>query len=223
MLENYSVQLAGQIDFKSQILDSVGEEFNIDSPRQLGDILFDKLVLKSKAKKTKTGQYQTGEDVLKKLINTHPIIGQVLEYRKLKKLLSTYVEPLPKLVNAQTGRLHTSYMQTVASTGRLSSKDPNLQNIPVRTEAGREIRKAFIPADKDHVLLAADYSQVELRVAAAMSNDSGLVEAFQEGIDIHTATAAKVFGVGLDEVDRLQRSQAKAVNFGILYGKERLA
>ena len=220
MLENYSVQLAGQIDsLKSQILDSAGEEFNVDSPRQLGEILFEKLVLTSNAKKTKTGQYQTGEDVLKKLIHTHPIIGQVLEYRKLKKLLSTYVEPLPKLVNSQTGRLHTSYMQTVASTGRLSSKDPNLQNIPVRTEEGREIRKAFIPADKDHVLLAADYSQVELRVAAAMSNDPGLVEAFKEGIDIHTATAAKVFGVGLDEVDRLQRSQAKAVNFGILYGQ----
>lgn len=220
MLKNYSVQLTGQIDsLKSQILDSAGEEFNVDSPRQLGEILFEKLVLTSKAKKTKTGQYQTGEDVLKKLIHTHPIIGQVLEYRKLKKLLTTYVEPLPKLVNSQTGRLHTSYMQTVASTGRLSSKDPNLQNIPVRTEAGREIRKAFIPGDKDHVLLAADYSQVELRVAAAMSNDPGLVEAFKEGIDIHTATAAKVFGVGLDEVDRLQRSQAKAVNFGILYGQ----
>lgn len=220
MLENYSVQLAGQIDsLKSQILNSAGEEFNVDSPRQLGEILFDKLVLTSKAKKTKTGQYQTGEDVLKKLKHTHPIIVQVLEYRKLKKLLSTYVEPLPKLVNPQTGRLHTSYMQTVASTGRLSSKDPNLQNIPIRTEAGREIRKAFIPADKDHVLLAADYSQVELRVAAAMSNDPGLVEAFKEGIDIHTATAAKVFGVGLNEVDRLQRSQAKAVNFGILYGQ----
>ena len=182
-------------------------------------MLFDNLQLSTKAKKTKTGQYQTGEDVLKKLVDTHPIINQVLEFRKLKKLLSTYVEPLAKLVNPKTGRLHTSYMQTVASTGRLSSKDPNLQNIPVRTDAGREIRKAFIPADSNHVLLAADYSQVELRVAAAMSKDPGLVEAFRDGIDIHTATAAKVFGVALEEVDRTQRSQAKAVNFGILYGQ----
>jgi DNA polymerase-1 len=220
MLEKYSVQLSGQIEtLRSSILESAGAEFNVDSPRQLGEVLFDNLRLSAKAKKTKTGQYQTGEDVLKKLIDTHPIVSQVLEYRKLKKLLSTYVEPLPKLVNPRTGRLHTSYMQTVASTGRLSSKDPNLQNIPVRTEAGREIRKAFIPADSDHVLLAADYSQVELRVAAAMSKDPGLVEAFRDGIDIHTATAAKVFGVALDEVDRTQRSQAKAVNFGILYGQ----
>ena len=220
MLEGYSIKLGGQIeDLKSSILESAGIDFNVDSPRQLGEVLFDNLELNAKAKKTKTGQYQTGEDVLKKLIDKHPIISKVLEYRKLKKLQSTYVEPLPKLVNSKTGRLHTSYMQTVASTGRLSSKDPNLQNIPIRTEAGREIRKAFIPADDDHVLLAADYSQVELRVAAAMSNDPGLVEAFKDGIDIHTATAAKVFGVSLDEVDRTQRSQAKAVNFGILYGQ----
>lgn len=220
MLENYSVDLSGQIDtLRASILSSSGVEFNVDSPRQLGEVLFDNLQLSTKAKKTKTGQYQTGEDVLKKLVDTHPIINQVLEFRKLKKLLSTYVEPLAKLVNPKTGRLHTSYMQTVASTGRLSSKDPNLQNIPVRTDAGREIRKAFIPADSNHVLLAADYSQVELRVAAAMSKDPGLVEAFRDGIDIHTATAAKVFGVALEEVDRTQRSQAKAVNFGILYGQ----
>ena len=220
MLEKYSFQLSGQIEsLRSSILESADVEFNVDSPRQLGEILFDNLQLSAKAKKTKTGQYQTGEDVLKKLVGTHPIISQVLEYRKLKKLLSTYVEPLPKLVNEKTGRLHTSYMQTVASTGRLSSKDPNLQNIPIRTEAGREIRKAFIPADSNHVLLAADYSQVELRVAAAMSQDPGLVEAFNEGIDIHTATAAKVFGVELEDVDRTQRSKAKAVNFGILYGQ----
>ena len=220
MLENYSVDLSGQIDtLRASILSSAESEFNVDSPRQLGEILFDKLQLSAKAKKTKTGQYQTGEDVLKKLVDTHPVVSQVLEYRKLKKLHSTYVEPLPKMVNPKTGRLHTSYMQTVASTGRLSSKDPNLQNIPIRTDAGREIRKAFIPADSDHVLLAADYSQVELRVAAAMSKDPGLVEAFRDGIDIHTATAAKVFGVALEEVDRTQRSQAKAVNFGILYGQ----
>ena len=220
MLNDYSVKLANQIStLRSAILESAGVEFNVDSPRQLGEVLFDNLQLFAKAKKTKTGQYQTGEDVLKKLVDTHPIISQVLEYRKLKKLLSTYVEPLPKLVNENTGRLHTSYMQTVASTGRLSSKDPNLQNIPIRTDAGREIRKAFIPADSNHILLAADYSQVELRVAAAMSNDPGLVDAFKKGIDIHTATAAKVFNVGLDDVDRTQRSQAKAVNFGILYGQ----
>lgn len=220
MLNDYSVKLADQIStLRSAILESAGVEFNVDSPRQLGEVLFDNLQLSAKVKKTKTGQYQTGEDVLKKLVDTHPIISQVLEYRKLKKLLSTYVEPLPKLVNENTGRLHTSYMQTVASTGRLSSKDPNLQNIPIRTDAGREIRKAFIPADSNHVLLAADYSQVELRVAAAMSNDPGLVDAFKQGIDIHTATAAKVFNVDLDDVDRTQRSQAKAVNFGILYGQ----
>lgn len=220
MLEKYSLDLASSLEnLKSSILDSAGVEFNVDSPRQLGEVLFDTLQISAKAKKTKTGQYQTGEDVLKKLVENHPIVSLVLEYRKLKKLLSTYVEPLPKLVHPDTKRLHTSYMQTVASTGRLSSKDPNLQNIPVRTDAGREIRKAFIPKDDDHVLLAADYSQVELRVAAAMSNDPGLVGAFKNGLDIHTATAAKVFNVAHDEVNRIQRSQAKAVNFGILYGQ----
>ena len=220
MLENYSVTLTDQITtLKASIIKEAGVEFNVDSPKQLGELLFETLVITEKAKKTKTGQYQTGEDVLKKLVDLHPIISLVLEYRKLKKLLSTYVDPLPKLVHEKTGRLHTSYMQTVASTGRLSSKDPNLQNIPIRTDAGREIRKAFIPADKNHVLLAADYSQVELRVAAAMSNDPGLCEAFREGQDIHTATASRVFGVKLEDVDRSQRSQAKAVNFGILYGQ----
>ena len=204
---------------RATILESAGVEFNVDSPRQLGEILFENLQLYAKAKETKTGQYQTGEEVLKKLVDTHPIISQVLEYRELKKLLNTYVKPLPKLINENTGRLHTSYMQTVTSTGRLSSKDPNLQNIPIRTDAGREIRKAFIPSDPNHVLLAADYSQVELRVAAAMSNDPGLVDAFKQGIDIHTTTAAKVFNVCLEDVDRTQRSQAKAVNFGILYGQ----
>lgn len=220
MLEDYSVTLSVKIDeLKGQILEIAGEEFNVDSPRQLGTILFEKLQITEKAKKTKTGQYQTGEDVLKKLRDKHDIVDLVLNYRKLKKLLSTYVDPLPKLVNENTGRVHTHYMQTVASTGRLSSKDPNLQNIPIRTEEGRQIRKAFIPADENHVLLAADYSQVELRVAAAMSGDPGLCEAFKKGIDIHTATAARVFGVALEDVDRTQRSQAKAVNFGILYGQ----
>jgi len=220
MLESYNVDLGLQLDtLQDQILKEAGIEFNIDSPKQLGEILFEKLAITQKAKKTKTGQYQTGEDVLKKLADLHPIVPNILEYRKLKKLKSTYVEPLPKLVHPKTGRIHTSYMQTVASTGRLSSKDPNLQNIPIRTEAGRQIRKAFIPSDSDHVLLGADYSQVELRVAAAMSKDPGLCDAFKKGQDIHSATAAKVFGVPLEDVTREQRSQAKAVNFGILYGQ----
>jgi len=196
-----------------------GVPFSIDSPRQLGEVLFDHLAITDKAKKTKTGQYATGEDVLQKLVDTHPIVAEVLEYRQLNKLLSTYVRPLPELVDAETGRIHTQYMQAVAATGRLSSTQPNLQNIPIRTKRGREIRKAFVPRDADHVLLAADYSQVELRIVAALSQDHGLCTAFLEGADIHTATAAKVFGVPAEEVDRGQRSQAKAVNFGILYGQ----
>jgi DNA polymerase-1 len=181
--------------------------------------LFEELGIRNDAKKTKTGQYPTGEEILAKLVDEHPIIPQILEYRKLKKLRSTYVEPLPGMIHSETGRVHTHYMQTVAATGRLSSKDPNLQNIPVRTPEGREIRRAFVPADADHVLLAADYSQVELRIAAALSADPGLIEAFVAGADIHAATASKVFNVPMDEVTREQRSQAKAVNFGILYGQ----
>ena len=196
-----------------------GVPFSIDSPRQLGEVLFDHLAITEKAKKTKTGQYATGEDVLQKLVDKHPIVAEVLEYRQLNKLLSTYVRPLPELVDPETGRIHTQYMQAVAATGRLSSTQPNLQNIPIRTQRGREIRKAFVPRDQDHVLLAADYSQVELRIVAALSQDRGLCAAFLEGADIHTATAAKVFGVPAEEVDRGQRSQAKAVNFGILYGQ----
>ena len=196
-----------------------GVPFSIDSPRQLGEVLFDHLAIAEKAKKTKTGQYATGEDVLQKLANNHPIVGEVLEYRQLNKLLSTYVRPLPELVDDETGRVHTQYMQAVAATGRLSSTQPNLQNIPIRTARGREIRKAFVPRDADHILMAADYSQVELRIVAALSGDRGLCQAFNEGADIHTATAAKVFGIDPDAVDRGQRSQAKAVNFGILYGQ----
>ena len=196
-----------------------GVPFSIDSPRQLGEVLFDHLAITDKAKKTKTGQYATGEDILQKLVDAHPIVSEVLEYRQLNKLLSTYVRPLPELVDPVTGRVHTQYMQAVAATGRLSSSQPNLQNIPIRTARGREIRKAFVPRDADHVLLAADYSQVELRIVAALSGDRGLCQAFLDGADIHTATAAKVFGVALEEVDRGQRSQAKAVNFGILYGQ----
>jgi DNA polymerase-1 len=220
-LRTYSAELATKIDaLDAEIQSLAGKPFNVDSPRQLGPILFEDLAIPAgRLKKTKTGQYPTGEDVLAKLSEHHPIIDKILEYRKLKKLRSTYVEPLPELIHLETGRVHTHYMQTVAATGRLSSNNPNLQNIPIRTPEGREIRRSFVPADADHVLLAADYSQVELRIAAALSGDPGLVEAFVSGADIHAATAAKVFNVPLDEVTREQRSQAKAVNFGILYGQ----
>jgi DNA polymerase-1 len=220
MLGEYNIDLSGQLkDLQSKIFEEAGEDFNIDSPKQLGSILFETLVITDNARKTKTGQYQTGEDVLKKLCDKHPIVPLVIEYRKLKKLKSTYVEPLPKLIHSKTGRIHTSYMQTVTSTGRLSSKDPNLQNIPIRTEAGRQIRKAFIPKDSNNILLGADYSQIELRVAAAMSKDPGLCNAFLNNQDVHAATASKVFNVNIKDVTREQRSQAKAVNFGILYGQ----
>ena len=219
-LSQFSATLADQLDaLQKSIQGHAGIPFNVDSPKQLGEVLFEHLDIPAKVKKTKTGQYPTSEAVLSKLKDKHPIVAQVLEYRKLKKLRSTYVEPLPALILEETGRVHTTYMQVVAATGRLSSKDPNLQNIPIRTEQGREIRKAFVPRDSEHVLVAADYSQVELRIAAAMSKEHGLIEAFQKGEDIHAATAAKVFGVALEDVTREQRSQAKAVNFGILYGQ----
>jgi len=219
-LAEYSETLGHQIDALSEeIQNHAGQVFNIDSPKQLGPILFETLEIKAKIKKTKTGQYPTGEEVLEKIRDAHPIVPAVLRYRKLKKLKSTYVDPLPMLIHPESGRVHTTYQQTVAATGRLSSKDPNLQNIPIRTEEGRAIREAFIPRDENHVLLAADYSQVELRIAAALSKDSGLVDAFVKGDDIHTATAAKIFGVTSDAVDREMRSKAKAVNFGILYGQ----
>ena len=219
-LTRFSAALQSQLEvLQADIQRLAGSPFNVDSPKQLGDILFEHLGITAKVKKTKTGQYPTSEAVLSKLKDAHPIVGKVLEYRKLKKLRSTYVEPLPALVNPSTGRVHTTYMQVVAATGRLSSKDPNLQNIPIRTEQGREIRKAFIPSGPNRTLLAADYSQVELRIAAAMSQEQGLIQAFQAGEDIHAATAAKVFGVPVEEVTRDQRSQAKAVNFGILYGQ----
>jgi DNA polymerase-1 len=219
-LTNYNEELSTKIEaLTTAIHEHAGQEFNIDSPKQLGPILFETLAIPAKVKKTKTGQYPTGEEVLEKIKAAHPIVEAVLKYRKLKKLKSTYVEPLPKLVNAHSGRIHTTYQQTVAATGRLSSKDPNLQNIPIRTPEGQAIRKAFIPRDEDHVLIAADYSQVELRIAAALSKDQGLVDAFVQGMDIHTATAAKVFQVEPEAVDREMRSKAKAVNFGILYGQ----
>ena len=205
-------------ELELKIYQKSGEEFNIASPRQLGVILFDKLNLVDKPKKTKTGQYSTSEDVLSYLAKDHKIIRNVLDYRGLAKLKSTYVDALPEQVEPITGRVHTDYMQTVAATGRLSSNNPNLQNIPIRTERGRQIRKAFIPRDKDHVLLAADYSQIELRIIAALSKEEVMIEAFKNGEDIHASTAAKVFQIPLKEVTREQRGNAKTVNFGIIYG-----
>ena len=196
-----------------------GEPFNIDSPKQLGEILFEKLQISSKAKKTKTGQYATSEDILQKHEHDHPIIGHILEYRQLRKLKSTYVDPLPTLCDPIDGRIHSNFMQTVTATGRLSSNNPNLQNIPVRSAKGREIRRAFVPRSSDFQLMAVDYSQIELRIIAALSQDPNMIAAFKSGHDIHAATAAKVFHTSIDEVTREQRSAAKAVNFGIIYGQ----
>jgi DNA polymerase-1 len=201
------------------IYEKAGVKFNIASPKQLGEVLFDKLQLNFKAKKTKTGQYQTGEDVLMALASKSDIVKDILDFRQLQKLKSTYVDALPTMINKKTSRIHTSYNQAVASTGRLSSNNPNLQNIPIRTERGREVRKAFIPRDQNHVLLSADYSQIELRLIAEISKDENMMEAFAQGLDIHTATAAKVYGIALEEVTSTQRRNAKAVNFGIIYGQ----
>jgi DNA polymerase I len=219
-LKSFSKELGADIEqLEKKILELAGIDFNIDSPKQLGEMLFDHLKIDEKAKKTKSGQYVTREDTLQKLASKHEIIPLILDYRSVKKLKSTYVDSLPELVNPATKRIHTNYMQTVAATGRLSSNNPNLQNIPIRTERGRLIRKAFIPRDEKHVILAADYSQVELRIIAALSGDQGMIEAFKNGLDIHAATASKVFNVALEEVTRDQRSKAKAVNFGIAYGQ----
>ena len=201
-----------------KIYREAGEEFNIASPKQLGEILFEKLKLVDKPKKTKTGQYSTAEDVLSYLAKDHEIIQSVLDYRGLSKLKSTYVDALPEQIEESTGRVHTDYMQTVAATGRLSSNNPNLQNIPIRTERGRQVRKAFVPRDENYTLLAADYSQIELRIIAALSDESTMIEAFKNGEDIHASTASKVFNVPLKDVTREQRSNAKTVNFGIVYG-----
>jgi DNA polymerase-1 len=205
-------------NLEKSIYETAGEEFNIGSPKQLGEILFDKMKLVDKPKKTKTGQYSTAEDVLSYLAKDHEIIQNVLDYRGLAKLKSTYVDALPEQIESKTGRVHTDYMQTVAATGRLSSNNPNLQNIPIRTERGREVRKAFVPRDENYVLLAADYSQIELRIIAALSEEDTMIEAFKNGEDIHASTASKVFNVPIDEVTREQRSNAKTVNFGIIYG-----
>lgn len=204
---------------EKSIYQKAGVRFNISSPKQLGEVLFDKLQLDPKAKKTKTGQYKTGEDILLALAHKSDIVQDILSFRQLQKLKSTYVDAIPALINPLTGRVHTSYNQAVASTGRLSSTNPNLQNIPIRTIRGREIRKAFVARDADHVLLAADYSQIELRLVADMSKDEGMLDAFSKGLDIHRATAARVYGVSLEEVTSEQRRNAKAVNFGIIYGQ----
>lgn len=219
-LKKFSKELEIELDkIEKKVIELAGEKFNLDSPRQLGEILFEKLAISKKAKKTKSGQYSTSEDVLQKHINDHEIVPLMLDYRSLRKLKNTYVDPLPELIDEKDGRVHTHFMQTVAATGRLSSTNPNLQNIPIRTEKGREIRKAFVPRDDNHWLMAADYSQIELRIIAALSEDENMVQAFKDGHDIHAATAARVYGVDIDKVDRTQRSNAKAVNFGIIYGQ----
>ncbi|PCE63210.1 DNA polymerase I [Sediminicola luteus] len=218
-LKELSNELSKDIDrLEAGIYEQAGETFNLASPKQLGPILFDKLKLVDKPKKTKTGQYSTAEDVLSYLAKDHQIVADILEWRSYKKLQSTYVDALPNEVNPNTQRIHTIYSQAVAATGRLSSNNPNLQNIPIRTKRGREVRKAFIPKDSEHILLAADYSQIELRIIAALSGEEAMMDAFKNGADIHASTAAKVFNVALDEVTREQRSNAKTVNFGIIYG-----
>ena len=206
------------LNLEQEIYAAAGEEFNIASPKQLGIVLFENMKLVDKPKKTKTGQYKTGEDILSALAKEHKIIRDILEYRGLAKLKSTYVDALPLQVEPSTGRVHTDYMQTVAATGRLSSNNPNLQNIPIRTERGRQVRKAFVPRNEEYTLLAADYSQIELRIIAALSEEETMIEAFKNGEDIHESTASKVFNVPLAEVTREQRSNAKTVNFGIIYG-----
>jgi DNA polymerase-1 len=219
-LKSMSVDMQKEIDaFEQQIYVTAGEKFNLASPKQLGDILFDKLKIGgTKQKKTKTGQYATGEEVLSYLANEHQIVRDILEWRQMVKLQSTYIDALPNQVDKKTGRVHTDYMQTVAATGRLSSTNPNLQNIPIRTEKGRLIRKAFIARDENYTLLSADYSQIELRIIAALCGEENMIKAFQNNEDIHKSTAAKVFNVPLDEVTKEQRSHAKTVNFGIIYG-----
>ena len=218
-LRSYSGELGETIiRLEREIIELAGRPFNVGSPRQLGEVLFDDLKLSDKPKKTKTGQYATSEAILEGLRKKHPIIESILNFRELKKLKSTYVDALPELVHKKTGRVHTSFNQTVAATGRLSSTNPNLQNIPIRTQNGRKVRAMFVPADENHVLMAADYSQIELRVIAALAEDEAMISDFKNGEDIHKATAAKVFEVPPEEVSREQRSNAKTVNFGIVYG-----
>lgn len=218
-LHLYSADLEKEIiALDQEIQQMAGTPFNVSSPKQVGDILFEVLKVAEKPKKTKTGQYATGEDILQKLAGKHPIINKILEYREVVKLKNTYVDALPLMVNPATGRVHTSFNQVVAATGRLSSDNPNLQNIPIRTSKGREIRRAFIARDENHVLLSADYSQIELRIIASLSKEHNMIEAFKSGHDIHAATAARVYGVELEAVTSDMRRNAKMVNFGIIYG-----
>ena len=219
-LREFSKELETDIaKLEKTVIEKAGVRFNIASPKQLGEVLFEKLQLDPKAKKTKTGQYQTGEDVLLALAAKSDIVRDILDFRQLQKLKSTYVDALPTMVNSKTGRVHTSYNQAVAATGRLSSNNPNLQNIPIRTERGREVRKAFIPRDSGHTIVSADYSQIELRIIAEISKDANMMDAFVKNLDIHTATAANVYNTPLEEVTGTQRRNAKAVNFGIIYGQ----
>jgi DNA polymerase-1 len=219
-LNEYSKELEKEAKLcEESVYRQAGVRFNLASPKQLGEVLFEKLQIDPKAKKTKTGQFATGEDVLQKLAHNNPIVADILGFRELTKLKSTYVDALPEMINSKTGRVHTSYAQAVAVTGRLSSNHPNLQNIPIRSSRGREIRKAFIPRAEGRILVSADYSQIELRIVAAISGDSNMCEAFKNGKDIHTATAARVFGVAEGEVTKEMRYKAKSVNFGIIYGQ----
>jgi DNA polymerase-1 len=218
-LKVYASKLREEIiALEQDIFDLAGEEFNVSSPKQLGIILFEKLKIDSNAKKTKTKQYSTAEETLVKLVDKHPIVSKILDFRGLKKLLTTYVEALPALINAKTGKIHTSYNQAIAATGRLSSVNPNLQNIPIRDAAGREIRKAFIPSDDNHIFFSADYSQIELRVMAALSGDEEMQKAFKDKKDIHAITAAKIYKIDLENVTSDMRRKAKTANFGIIYG-----
>ncbi len=218
-LKEFSSLLGGEVvEIEKKIFEQAGMQFNIASPKQLGEVLFDKLKLDPKAKKTKTGQYATGEEILGRLAYEHKIASDILDYRELQKLKSTYIDALPELISKRDGRIHTSYNQAVAATGRLSSTNPNLQNIPIRTERGKEIRKAFVKKDDNHLIMSADYSQIELRIMASFSKEENMINAFRNGIDIHSTTASKVFSVGLDEVTSDMRRKAKMVNFGIIYG-----
>tara|TARA_B100001142_G_C14316613_1_gene648714 strand:- start:319 stop:2214 length:1896 start_codon:yes stop_codon:yes gene_type:complete len=218
-LKALSIELTKKLALiSSKIYEFSEEKFNISSPKQMGEILFEKMKLSKKPKKTRSGQYSTSEETLLKLQNEHPIIKEILSFRGIKKLLSTYVDALPHLINPETQKIHTTFNQSVASTGRLSSTNPNIQNIPIRTEMGMKVRKAFIPRNNKFILMSADYSQIELRIMASLSRDQEMLAAFNKGLDIHSATAAKVYKVPLDKVDRIMRSNAKSVNFGIIYG-----
>jgi DNA polymerase-1 len=219
-LNDYSIELERMSnEIEKSIYEMSGVTFNIASPKQLGEVLFDHMKIDAKAKKTKTGQYKTDEATLDKLSAENQVVSDILNYRKINKLRSTYVDALPKLIHPKTGRVHTHFSQAVAATGRLSSTNPNLQNIPIRTDLGKEIRKAFVPRDENHTLLAVDYSQIELRIVASIAEDKGMIEAFNDNMDIHTATASKVFGVALKDVTKDQRYKAKSVNFGLIYGQ----